>query len=88
MAFAWKSTKILVALAGIKANRILDFQSTKNCHQEDGLFFVSNDPFQPPSYLKSPVLHWSSLAEQDLQTNVAKVSIDLFEYTAVGIIQS
>jgi len=57
MAFAWKSTKILVALAGIKANRILDFQSTKNCHQEDGLFFVSNDPFQPPSYLKSPVLH-------------------------------
>jgi hypothetical protein len=88
MAFAWKSTKTLVALAGIKANGILDIQSTKNCHQEDGLFFVSNDPFQPPSYLKSSVLHWSSLAEQDLQTNVAKVSIDLFEYTAVGIIQS
>jgi hypothetical protein len=50
MVFAWKSTKTLVALAGLKAGGIQDIQSTKNCHQEDGLFFVSNDPFHPPSY--------------------------------------
>jgi len=59
MVFTWKSTKTLVALAGLKADGIQDIQSTKNCQQEDGLFFVSNDPFHPPSYLKSPVLHWS-----------------------------
>jgi recombinational DNA repair protein RecR len=87
MAFAWKSTKTLVVLAGLKADRIQDIQSTENCHQEDGLFFVSNDPFHPPSYLKLPALHWSNLAEQDLKTNVDEV-IDLFEYTAMGIIQS
>jgi len=88
MAFAWKSTKILVALAGLKADGIQDIQSTKNCDQEGGLFFISNDPFHPPSYMKLSVLLWSNLAEQDLKTNVAKVLIDLFEYIAMGIIQS
>lgn len=88
MVFDWKSTKIFAALAGLKAGRIQDIQNTKKCHQEDGLFFVANDPFHPPSYLKSHVLHWSSLAQQGLKTNVAKVLTGLFEYTAMGIIQS
>lgn len=88
MAFAWKSTKTLVALAGLKGDGIHDIQSTKNCDQEGGFFFLSNDPFHSPSYMKLPVLHWSNLAEQALKTNVAKVLIDLFECNAMGIIQS